>query len=1441
MTTGGRLIRESPATATEISAKDFDDSSFQEVLAKTVVKMSHQAVAEMQLKVRKAQQMHNEERDTTDPRIVTGLLTSFLQGAGSPVEIKAVQKRTREEVSWNNSKDPWKRSPLWLLLRVGLQLTMARHPQGSQELYKRFMVFLKAKALEIACQKSSSSEAIHLMMAKISRRLCKLGDVEDGACLHVIKDIVSSVSRRLKERWTNIQQRNEQPLDLGGLAEFKLEEHTDFSLPELDTFLASIPRRQKLQKTKEFKAKPVALALDPLTLPTVNGSVNNDNKSFELAAVETWVERNLDTWLAHHLSSEKSCHGLNILLEHYHMSAERWYTGRPERMSKMLLTVGEIWVAIHKMAAHHNPLLLKYRNEIPREVFSDLLLHSKTDMERLHRLEEYLEDTSGKLKLSALLSYGQRLSFAVEYFRQCPKLQEKKEKIERSAQKDRDKKLKQFRELKAKYDAIMKQYDDTQCEKVLQVQHDLEYYVHNKSKYRRCALPAKAKKLKISPHEWPLPTDELEAQTSVFEMDVPVTFAVWRDATVYFLDNILRFESSCAGDYPRASFPLTTYKPLSHWLESKRHRVQLLSEIKPHSQTHRNQKSIETCTEVDVCLNNGLRFQYHDSSRNTFLSTFKPTTEISKRCTVRLPSRAHALQRFMARTWVCENGETPNQAIASQSECPGYMSLGEFKALAVLPYGYRLQWMNILIQLAMPTVDFNKPEAALFLLQMMLQAGPFDEDEPTRHAHNRVTEVESGSQILKYLTDKSLSSQILELIVKCREVSYKWVMNPLSKVQDIEHRTEREEFLEAAVHIALVCAETFNLEGEHFEQVLASEQQAAILLEILIITHNNVDFEQLQKDALFGIMLDRYKVTMHRGLPILVSEITSKRSLCLDIAIKRRWPEYAREGEWSIVSDHWATETTGNLQVHVSLLTGELLVNGTPVSRLPRKYGTHAEYRKLFRSATMEVMPSNLPGMSFCATRMFHGYTVHLGMQRTQGIDDLLVRLSKSGSTLDLIPSRKLQGYFPRDFTDNHVHWFEEATGDIEFCHVNDPWPSTSTESWYLRKDIDTWKLSLGKKSVLVCPHSELGQRISSIFSRLQPTSDLHLVLHKQTKELEVQLPKLGLQFTIRSGTPSIKSRQFRDMEIDQNPAIGTLIGLENKLVLLNSHDSQIRTVIIPEASVSCQMSTDHGIENHAEVSIDRETATRVQIYRLDPLLRRIVPNDKVESKLYLAYLHALTSYCLPDPFLRRTGTEEALTILGSASVRAPTALSQAAYTTLLNIAQLSPKRSYYPADQREMQRVRWRNDLSYTMQDDRFRKEVRNILEKYREVQFLFPKSTIPSLDQHQSRDDLVDRAILRSSGTRVSGFDAEDFTTKQDVRYVSREKSKSLERSTRTVEMAYRVYNKSGTLSRPVSGSLGHRLFSLMSGDERVHTNEILPKNRIDYDSYWLGGPES
>ena len=56
--------------------------------------------------------------------------------------------------------------------------------------------------------------------------------------------------------------------------------------------------------------------------------------------------------------------------------------------------------------------------------------------------------------------------------------------------------------------------------------------------------------------------------------------------------------------------------------------------------------------------------------------------------------------------------------------------------------------MSILTRLAMPTVDFNQEETAIFLLQMSLQAGPRNVSQNTQDTHTRLTDLELGRQLL---------------------------------------------------------------------------------------------------------------------------------------------------------------------------------------------------------------------------------------------------------------------------------------------------------------------------------------------------------------------------------------------------------------------------------------------------------------------------------------------------------------------------------------------------------------------------------------------------------------------------------------------------------------------------------------------------------------------
>lgn len=83
-------------------------------------------------------------------------------------------------------------------------------------------------------------------------------------------------------------------------------------------------------------------------------------------------------------------------------------------------------------------------------------------------------------------------------------------------------------------------------------------------------------------------------------------------------------------------------------------------------------------------------------------------------------------------------------------------------------------------------------------------------------------------------------------------------------------------------------------------------------------------------------------------------------------------------------------------------------------------------------------------------------------------------------------------------------------------------------------------------------------------------------------------------------------------------------------------------------------------------------------------MLGRIVDIGSLQSKLFLCYIHALTSFCLPDPLTQRTGTGKALSILDSAAVRSFDPLHEENLDILNKIASLAPSRQYFPAGKRD-------------------------------------------------------------------------------------------------------------------------------------------------------------
>ncbi|EXK26576.1 hypothetical protein FOMG_16822 [Fusarium oxysporum f. sp. melonis 26406] len=694
METRGRLVRRFPANATEILCRDVEDADFQDAFAKTLAKMSHQTVKETKHKLKKAKQEHIEDRETVHPRIVVDLLPGILRGVGKQVSVTGISKNTHEEVTWSNSKLPWRRSPLWLLIRVGLQLTMVRFSSRGQDMYKEFMVLLMAEVLDISTKHDAGSDELRTMSAKICRRLCKLDHPYDGRWLIHVRHILSETSQFLTHRWDHICMESERPLALTAIERFTLDDSIRLSLPEIDTFVASVSAREETIRSVHFNPVAYVRLLDDNCLPTIK--TGEGYLSFRLAILESWVAANLELWLKHHIGEDDACKKLKELIQSYHQVASRQYPDRPEGASRMLLTVGELWVAMDKAAIHAIPSLMLYEPEVPIEIWQALLLTAGAKAERLHLFEKYLLNRQRVAqedgRPSIFRSYGCSRSFLIDYFSASPEHQQLKARIEAQAWAQRQEKKRELRRLKEEYSMWMEEYHGrTECDGYTREENGIPVWCHFRA-CLRCGYLNKADRLEIDMHEWPLPQHEFEAQSTIFELSVHAIFSEWRDSTLYVINDVLLSEQS-ENPHPQSSHPLRDYPPLHEFFRTgKGYRVHLLSETKPNIITHRRTLYVHSCTESDVCVNKGLRYQYFDGSRGWFLEQFLPTKGLSHLCTLSLSGRAHKLRRFIMRTW----------------HCPEYMSLSEYKALAELPYGYNIQWQSILNQLAMPRIDFNK-------------------------------------------------------------------------------------------------------------------------------------------------------------------------------------------------------------------------------------------------------------------------------------------------------------------------------------------------------------------------------------------------------------------------------------------------------------------------------------------------------------------------------------------------------------------------------------------------------------------------------------------------------------------------------------------------------------------------------------------------------------
>lgn len=393
-----------------------------------------------------------------------------------------------------------------------------------------------------------------------------------------------------------------------------------------------------------------------------------------------------------------------------------------------------------------------------------------------------------------------------------------------------------------------------------------------------------------------------------------------------------------------------------------------------------------------------------------------------------MPDEASAvLERFMSRPPTAPNGVQPNVVIADLADCPAHLSLDEYKALGTLSLGQNIIYTNVLTQLAAPVIDLTKPETQTLLLQSIGQVGaPANDGDARRISHSILGEADFGHALVGQIdlglsriaenweawracatfvalsrrTVSLTSSQeirncSLALLDKSRKIAMRWLRRLQDRAAESTNDEQRHELYLRATEIALLCTSTFDVDDDFVGSVLEQRSAVSALIQSSIVVQQNCSAVELESDKIHQTMLQACAAMTYRIVAKLRQQIL-KDSHGLNDAVSANWAAFRppTESDWSMVDDahsHWLHTRSDSLPVHYNLLTGELLVDGRPLDRLPSIYMEHETYRSLFQCATLEVVPSGRPGMKFSARSKYHNHELHFAMS---GADMHLVALS---------------------------------------------------------------------------------------------------------------------------------------------------------------------------------------------------------------------------------------------------------------------------------------------------------------------------------------------------------------------------------------------------------------------------------------------------------------
>jgi hypothetical protein len=196
-----------------------------------------------------------------------------------------------------------------------------------------------------------------------------------------------------------------------------------------------------------------------------------------------------------------------------------------------------------------------------------------------------------------------------------------------------------------------------------------------------------------------------------------------------------------------------------------------------------------------------------------------------------------------------------------------------------------------------------------------------------------------------------------------RSVTHKWITELGSKLEKTEDEKLCANLRRRLRFLAATCFSTYDVCFEHIPWTLCDDGDIAIAVHCAVSVHDNTPSDlRDDKSGHLARLLNRHHRLLHFLEPFLRERVQSNPS-GIDHGLASLWPGFHRQAssEWHVLprpNSRWISCTAeGGQEVHYNLLTGQLLIGGNPLGRLPQGIIRHSTYASLLGTVSFILIP----------------------------------------------------------------------------------------------------------------------------------------------------------------------------------------------------------------------------------------------------------------------------------------------------------------------------------------------------------------------------------------------------------------------------------------------------------------------------------------------------